>query len=47
MCEIELSRKCPRCDCYRLIMFSGSGSKGVCMTCGYEFPKELHYNEIA
>jgi len=46
MSEIELNLLCPHCHNIETIMFSGSGTKGRCMSCDYEFPRELHYTEL-
>jgi len=46
MSEIELNLYCPACDCIQTIMFSGSGTKGRCMGCDHEFPRELHFMEM-
>ena len=46
MSEIELNIYCPNCKSIQTIMFAGSGTKGRCMGCDYEFPRELHFKEL-
>lgn len=46
MSEIELNIYCPACDCIQTVMFAGSGTKGRCMGCDHEFPREKHYSEL-
>lgn len=45
MSELEYSMVCPNCKEKVIMMFSGSGTKGVCMSCGKHLPPEQSYQE--
>ncbi len=46
MSELEYFMTCPNCNKNTIVMFSGSGTKGVCMSCNHHLPKEQSYNEF-
>jgi len=43
MSELEYIMKCPNCNEKTIVMFSGSGTKGICMSCEKELPPEKSY----
>ncbi len=45
MSELEYKMICPLCDKHAIILFSGSGTKGTCMSCGQDLPKEKSYTD--
>ena len=44
MSEMEAYHKCEKCGKDTIHIFSGSGSKGTCMTCGNELDPEVRAN---
>jgi len=45
MSELEYHMKCPYCKKDCIVLFSGSGTKGVCMSCGKNLPPEKKYSD--
>jgi uncharacterized protein (DUF983 family) len=45
MSELLYKMKCPECETYAIMMFSGSGKKGTCMTCGKDLPFNDRYSD--
>jgi len=45
MSELEYLMHCPFCDRETVFMFSGSGTKGTCMSCGKDLPPEKSYDD--
>jgi len=45
MSELEYLMICPICKKKEIVMFSGSGTKGVCMGCGQDLPERKSYND--
>lgn len=45
MSELLYGMKCPRCKQNTDVLFSGSGTKGICLNCGYELPPEKSYRD--
>jgi hypothetical protein len=43
MSELEYKMKCPKCKKIVIMLFSGSGTKGTCMKCGYNLPPKKSY----
>jgi len=43
MSELEYSMVCPSCNKKVVMLFSGSGTKGTCMSCGEDLPPEKSY----
>ena len=43
MSEMEYKMVCPLCGREAIVLFSGSGTKGTCMKCGYDLPPTKSY----
>jgi len=45
MSELLYIMVCPYCNKKAQVLFSGSGTKGTCMSCGKDLPPEKSYRD--